>query len=104
MSQRHLQAFSKVLFLLLAVSMLIKPAVAQKTEVQIMVNGPWAYVPAPTPTPSTPSTTIVIATPVSTGHGPVKIFSGEDADEFPSHNSSNGIEINKVGKYVLTID
>jgi hypothetical protein len=66
-----------VLFLLIAVAVLLKPATAQH-EVQIMVNGPWAHV----ATPASPST-IIIATPLLMNHKAV-IFSGEDADLFGS--------------------
>ena len=97
------------LFVLVAVMGFIPPAAAQQ-EVQIMVNGPWAYVPTPTPTPPLPSPTptpaIVIATPQIPHHGDVQIFPGEDADDFASVGSNMEIAIhqNKPGKYTLVID
>jgi hypothetical protein len=95
MNERYFQALSKVFFLLLAVVVLIKPAAAQQ-EVQIMVNGPWAYVASPLPSP-TPA--IFIVAPVAPHHGPVKIFPGEDADQFNTVTSWPMIDT--PGQYAL---
>ena len=63
-----------------------------------MVNGPWTYA-APQ---SSSGSTIFIVAPRSIHHGPVTIFSGEDAYDF--NNPSNaGIEIDQTGQYTLTI-
>ena len=70
---------------------------AQK-EVQIMVNGPWAYA---APNASSGSMIYIVA-PKSQHHGSVTIFSGEDAYDF--NNPFNaGIEIDQTGQYTLTI-
>lgn len=104
---RHLSKLA--LSVLVAVIGFITPANAQQ-EVQIMVSGPWAYVPGPTPTPPlpnpTPTPAIVIAAPQIDHHGDIQIFSGEDADEFnsiPLGTDVITIGHNQPGKYTLII-
>jgi hypothetical protein len=83
-----------VLFLLIAVGVLLKSATAQH-EVQIMVNGPWAYV----ATPASPST-IIVATPSLMNHKAV-IFSGENADLFRSAVGVKEISVKGANKLVF---
>src|SRR6478752_3309128 len=92
---RH--SLKMTLFLLIAVAVLLKPAAAQH-EVQIMVNGPWAYVATPTPTPPAPPPTTILATALIPNHKLV-IFSGEDADQFPNAPASS--QLSMKGAYNL---
>lgn len=87
-----------VLPLLVAVLLVPKPATAQQNEIQIMVNGPWAYVPSLTPAPPPPPGAIIIATPLIPNHK-LLVFSGEDADQFP--HASTGSEVPTKGAYKL---
>jgi hypothetical protein len=86
------------LLLLAAIAVFITPAAAQQ-EVQIMVNGPWAYA------PGSSSSTIFIVAPMSAGHGPVVIFSGEHAENYPpvANGTATGTRISVTGQFTLTI-
>ncbi len=92
-SARH--SLKDLLLLLIAVAVFTTAAAAQ--EVQIMVNGPWAYVPPPPPTPPAPGATFILATPVMNTHA-VFVFSGEDAHHFP-----NTPTITSPGAYTLAL-
>src|SRR5689334_11352768 len=95
-SARHSSSY--VLLLLIAVLLFPKPATAQQHEIQIMVNGPWAYVATPTPTPTAPPPTTILATALIPNHK-LDIFSGEDADEFPNAPASSQVSVK--GAYKL---
>jgi hypothetical protein len=95
-SARHSSSY--VLLLLIAVLLFPKPATAQQHEIQIMVNGPWAYVATPTPTPPAPPPRTILATALIPNHKLV-IFSGEDADEFPNAPASSQVSVK--GAYKL---
>jgi hypothetical protein len=95
-SAHHSSKFA--LLLLFAILWFPKSATAQQHEIQIMVNGPWAYVATPTPTPPAPPATTIIATPSITNHKLV-IFPGEDADQFP--RAPAGSEVSMKGAYQL---
>lgn len=82
----------KLAFLLFA-TMLSTSGSAQ--EIQVMVSGPWAYVRDPN---TVNGDRIVLIAPVSKHHGPVRIFSGEYADQFAQQTDP---VISEVGHYTL---
>jgi|GEM_PF-4658323 len=82
----------KFALVLCAITWFSTNGIAQQ-EVQIMVNGPWAYVKDPNHAGK-----IVIIAAKSKHHGPAMMFGGEDADQFPKKINSTTLDL---GNYDL---
>lgn len=81
MAAKFKSKLSKIALVFCATTWFAANGMAQ--DLQIMVNGPWAYVKDPNHAGK-----IVIIGARSKHHGPAMMFSGEDADQFPKKINS----------------
>lgn len=88
---------SWILFLVLVTMLSERSAAGQDTEVQIMVNGPWAYA----QDPADPSRVVVIGA-LTDHHGPVALFPGDDAHANDSARRARSIAL-VPGKFKLDL-